>query len=121
MCQKYGCKCCCNYFSIIIFIIFGLIGSFITNILICNSFFNTIPYYDYFQDKWLNYTEEKDYYYIFNYSEYYGLEKIHTEYRKLSDNKNLSSIDLSLHFIIFPTFLILSFIFSFCFVCCKKD
>lgn len=120
MCQKCGCKCCCNNFSMILFIIFGLIGSFITNIFICNSFFNTIPYYDYFQDKWLNYTQGKDYY-IFDYSEYYNLKEIYIEYGKLSDNKNLSSIDLSLHFIILPTFLLLSFIFSFSFVCCKID
>ena len=104
----------------ILFIIFVLIGSFITNIFICNSFFNTIPYYDNFQDKWLNYTEGKKYY-IFDYSEYYNLEEIHIEYGKLSDNKNLSSIDLSLHFIILPTFLLLSLIFSFSFVCCKID
>ena len=121
MCQECKCKCCCNYFIFSLFILFGLIGAFITTILICNSFINPIPNYDYFYDNWLNYTKEDDYYYLFYYSNHYKLELIHNEYEKLSDKKNLSSIDLGIHLIILPTFVLLSIIYSFCFVCCKKD
>jgi hypothetical protein len=116
-----SCKCYCNCFSFTIFIIIGILGSIVPIIIICDSFIQTIPNYDYFEDKWINYGNGKYKYNIYYYNYYKNLKIIHEQYDILSDKRNLASIDLAIHFIILPTIILLSFIFSNCFVCRKKD
>ena len=89
--------------------------------LICDSFINTIPNYDKFEDNWLNLGDKNENFNNYNYTYYNNLQFINEQYNKLSDNRNLACIDISVHFIILPTFIILSFVFSNCFICCKKD
>ena len=90
-------------------------------IFICGSFINTIPNYDNFKDNWLDLGDENANFNKFNYTYYIYLQFINEQYRKLSDNRNLACIDLSIHLIILPTFILLSFIYLNCFICCKKD
>ena len=119
MCKCW--KCCCNGFFLSLFIIIGVIGSIFPMIFICDSFINTIPNYDNFKDNWLNLGDENANFNKYNYTYYNNLKFINEQYRKLSDNKNLACIDLSIHLIILPTFILLSFIYLNCFICCKKD
>ena len=104
-----------------LFLIIGIIGSSIPILFICDSFINNIPNYDYFEYNWLNYGNTKSIYDIYYYKYYNNLKIIHKEYEKLSDKRNLSSVDIIIHFVILPTFILLSFIFSNCFICCKRE
>ena len=116
-----SCRCCCNCFVFSLFLIIGVIGSFFPIFLICDSIINTIPNYDYFEHNWLNYGNTKSKTNIYYYKYYKNLKIIHEEYEKLSNQINSSGIDLITHFVILPTFVLLSFIFSNCFVCYKRD
>ena len=90
-------------------------------VFICDSLKNTIPHYDKFEDNWLNLENSVENFSKYNYTYYNDLKVIKDQYGKLSDNYNLACVDLSSHLIILPTFIILSFIFSNSFICCKKD
>ena len=116
-----SCRCCCNCFIFSLFLIIGVLGSLFPIFLICDSVINTIPNYDYFEHNWLNYGNKKSKTTIYYYKYYKNLKIIHEEYEKLSNQINSSGIDLITHFVILPTFVLLSFIFSNCFVCYKRD
>ena len=121
MCKNCNLKCCCNCSFTTIFIVFGIVWSIFPMIFISDSLLNTIPNEESFQDLWLNLKEENSEYKLFNYTDYNRLGKINEEYEKLRDARNLKSVDIIIHLIILPTFILLSFLFGIVLSCCEKD